>query len=53
MRQHAVGGPLNEADKILENVPKHLRGDVIVDFQPTVGDPLSKTGTFNITILKV
>ena len=47
------GEPLNDADKILENVPKQMRGDVIVDFQPGLNDPATKTGTFNITILKV
>ena len=47
------GDPLNETDKILVNVPRHLRGEVIVDFQPTVNEPTTKTGVFNITILKV
>lgn len=47
------GDPLNEVDKILLNVPAHLRSEVIVDFSPHPLEPSSRIGTFNITLEKV
>lgn len=47
------GHPLNNADKILANVPAHLRGDVIVDFLVNANEPTTKSGEFNITLLSV
>jgi protocatechuate 3,4-dioxygenase beta subunit len=47
------GDPLNNVDKILQNVPARLRAEVIVDFQPNPSDPTSTVGVFNISIEKV
>ncbi|MGE3760087.1 MAG: protocatechuate 3,4-dioxygenase, partial [Pseudobdellovibrionaceae bacterium] len=47
------GHPLNNADKILQNVPARLRGDVIVDFKVNPAEPNSLIGQFNISIEKV
>ncbi|MGZ6478007.1 MAG: dioxygenase family protein [Bdellovibrionales bacterium] len=47
------GHPLNNVDKILLNVPKQLRDDVIVDFQTNPADPTTQVGHFPITMLKV
>lgn len=47
------GHPLNDEDKILQNVPAQLRDDVIVDFQMNPEDPATKVGHFPITLLKV
>ncbi len=47
------GHPLNDADKILQNVPKRLRDDVIVDFKVNPAEPKSLIGVFNISIEKV
>lgn len=47
------GHPLNDTDKILQNVPERLRGDVIVDFKVNPAEPTSLIGRFNISIEKV
>lgn len=47
------GEVLNDADKILKNVPTHMRGEVIVDFISTAARPAARTGKFNITLLRV
>ncbi len=47
------GQPLNDKDKILLDVPEHMRSNVIVDFVTNPPDPGTLTGQFDITILKV
>lgn len=47
------GDPLNDADKILVNVPERLRPEVIVEFSVNPNDPSSTVGIFNISIEKV
>ena len=47
------GEPLNDEDLILRRVPAHMRGDVIVDFQPNPEEVGTLIGTFNISIEKL
>lgn len=47
------GHPLNNEDKILQNVPARLRNDVLVDFHTNPEDVTTKVGHFPITMLKV
>ena len=47
------GEPLNSLDKILKNVPPHMRAEVVVDFVFTPARPSTRTGIFNISLLRV
>ena len=47
------GDPLNDLDKILQQVPVRLRPEVIVDFVQHPSDPLATIGQFNISIEKI